>query len=385
MRCDSEEICSSFFSDLKQRLPSLFDKPLKFTSKSLYWQKSMPSADAGPKSFLSNQQQTTDKARTKMFSTTTNSNAAADKIQLLYTGFRYEKASSSETTVFDKPSTNPSQPESGFGKNPIPNSQGLPLKQTENVSARGHSTLNSVKKNQNIADLQMNSNITSNKDITIQQNRKLSSSHIKNHLSKQEQKNRNAQSNSIVHLSKIQQQHNPSKVSPLIRNGNKSNNDGNIIDIPDSPFDQLVPDDLLLLNSSLNQNIYQDTTVPKDFRDSQKKRDVEIRTDKNPRGFSLVDESLFEGENQLVPDKTTCENTPRDLAVVSKNSLVTTSLYGDDTNDGVVPSCSTVIQQQQHKVAKKSYLEKHTRDIFDEDSIFPKNDSSSIPGRLILQ
>ena len=52
LRCDHDAICKQFLQDLFTRMPSICGSSLHFTKESLYWQKSLLSADMGSKSFL---------------------------------------------------------------------------------------------------------------------------------------------------------------------------------------------------------------------------------------------------------------------------------------------------------------------------------------------
>ena len=310
----------------------------------------MPTADTGPKSFLTNQPQNNNDARTKMFSTSTSNPPKKS----LSTGFKYETSTQPPShKTLGKSSINPPQAESSFDQIPGLNNQ-KPQHPKVNKLMEASSTLNidkQSKQSQKNSQVKNSTNGLNNRSLKLQQNQ---------------------------------------KVSPLI--DTKFNE--NIIDIPDSPFDQLVPDYLLIQSSTsmnnLNQHMYQDVE-PESLAHSKTKHreqmplvDCQKQTIDEGRGFSLVDESLFEDENQLVPEKSTSETSLRDIVgnvgCIGDNVKVAFTITTANDNYRVVPSSKTP-QQKVYNVSDYKEPSKGTA-FTDEEQIFPRNEPISKSGTV---
>ena len=398
LRCDSDEICASFFDDLKQRFPSMFDKPLKFTSQSLYWQHTLPTAVQGPKSFLTNLNPNADDPRTRMFSATNNSTT---KVHQLHTGFKYEtklcggeqrKSNSSNLSPVIQDNKIPAGPTTNLSSEYSKLVKTLPSKQIIKTHIDQQTKKTSVTKQKNPSN-------QTQKDFKV-----IPDTVTRNVLSKQEL---------------------PNRISPKY---NADSSTGNIIDIPDSPFDQLVPDELLLVqgtSSSSNEQMFQEENKGR-FKRTKKVREEEHSPLKNhneemvdlsaiksqrkikstskdenatlksykknkveesprlegsshynkdtTRGFFLVDESLFDGESQLVPDGATNESRFEDSSMGMGHDVemeTVSSVVMAEKDESVVPTLS--LDNSKHGRSSKGSPMKRSEE--EEDVIFPKHNS----------
>jgi len=249
-------------------MPSLFSKQLKFTTQTLYWQNSLPAADAGNKSFLTKQPQFTNHKLTKEFSGNRQS-ATSNLAQ----GFQYDQPKQQSQTQ--------TQPYKSLKKQFSYNT----AKPTEAVNQESPAQLSTKKQSSNNSAVKLSgagSNLSTKcfKNISIYSNSSCARKEV------------DASKNCMEGLSKRNENPSSSSTQTEVKDTR------NIIDIPDSPcFDQLVPDELLA-NLSTTGN----TTTKTFYQDDENMRKADKRTvnyktshplspQAVPTDFLLVDEA----------------------------------------------------------------------------------------------
>ncbi|XP_066920675.1 uncharacterized protein C18orf63-like isoform X2 [Clytia hemisphaerica] len=373
LRCDTDEICSLFFTDLEQRMPSIFSKPFKFTNQSLFWQKNLPTADKGNKSFLTNHPQFNNTNKTKAFTSNTK---AISKKESTTSGFQYEK---SEMVSSISTCSNPTQT----------NSSRLVQATSRNVNSKPlHST-------PSIKNLSLNKSADEMKTNqlpppkTIQNSRSVVTN-VTNHK-KTLKTQLSTKPSSLKEIHQKQTKAFP-KNSPLLG--------GNIIDIPDSPFDQLVPEELLQSNMSMNNDentlLYQDQNNVKpsnDFKrneqNSKSTKDKESNQTNddcfiNKSDFSLIDESMFEDgcddEGQVVPDQSTGNVSSIKTLQTDQANLETNFTEGVKQQSQRESSQFKPIQSDTDTDTDTSRVvpSSSISNAFADDDIFPKGDTVQV-------
>ena len=363
MRCDQDEICKLFFNDVQARIPNIFNVRLNFTSESLYWQKNLPSASVGSKSFLTKQPQSSCNIYTKPFQSTQQQRAS----NTLTRGFQFttdeDETDTTKQNEFSnnrftqQKSTSTSTQDALQESYTQHASQYFRTSQTISKSSNGRKMLNTqseasskqqsfIQRRSQQQQPRLQQQINNQRQFSHQQ---LSNNQPQANIQRQfsnQQKPKSQRQLKSEQQSNVQQRTNNSSQISIQRQSNVHQQTNNIIDIPDSPsLDQIVPDELFLsLSNNHETSVYK---MYEQFQDDDKKHETPAVSN-----FKLVSDDLFMTDEKSIFDSRNLDE---------KQSLIATQVVPEQSQNCILPEMEQLkdssIVPQQNILPKMEHLE----------------------------